>query len=480
MLMTCDLTGKARAMKSQLTRRAALAVSAATVALTSNGRSRAADDTDVIVIGAGLSGLHAAQVLEDGGLSVTVLEADNRVGGRVKTLMDKPEKPESGGSEVGALYARVRDQVERFGLQLQPWQVERLDFALDVGGTLMSPKDWATSPKNKLPEALRKLPPMAVNTAFMPKESGLKELDSWLEDARNTPDPSLFDFYKSKGADDETMRLLALSNQADSLQDESLFWSMRGQKMLEWARGSGPFSHVVGGMSKVPIAMAGSLKGQVILNMPVEAIATTDKGVTVTCKDGKTFKAKHVVCTTPASVLRSIKITPALPALQAEAVATLPYGQSTSIFFAIKEKFWEVDGLGSSLWSDGSAGRAYNWLVPNGNYIWMYLTGPMNQKIRNASEAEALTYATAALHTARPSTKGRIEPIAAMNWSAHPWSKGTFAYRRPGQIAKFGNVVAAAHGRLHFAGEHTAVMQSGLEGAMESGERAAIEVLAKA
>jgi monoamine oxidase len=54
------------------------------------------------VIGAGLSGLQAAQLLEDGGLDVLVLEADTRVGGRVRTLLDLPERPEAGGSEVGA------------------------------------------------------------------------------------------------------------------------------------------------------------------------------------------------------------------------------------------------------------------------------------------------------------------------------------------------------------------------------------------
>ena len=69
-------------MTIRSSRRTLLSVGAATIALTSIGRVKAADDTDVIVIGAGLSGLHAAQILEASGLSVTVIEADNRIGGR--------------------------------------------------------------------------------------------------------------------------------------------------------------------------------------------------------------------------------------------------------------------------------------------------------------------------------------------------------------------------------------------------------------
>lgn len=464
-------------MTLHMNRRALLAATA--VAAMPAMRAKATDDADVIVIGAGLSGLHATQLLEDAGFRVTLLEASNRIGGRVRTLLDRPETPESGGSEIGAMYARVLDQAARFNLPLKPWSGDKLEFALNVGGTLMGLKDWAGSDRNPLPAALKAIPPMGLGPALADKSNPLDDIDSWLGPGRALPDPSLEDYYRARGADDAAMKFIALAGQADSPRDESSLWMIRGQKLNEWGRGRGPLNHIVGGMSKLPLAMAAGLKNPPLMEHAVAGIAAQADAVTVTCTGGRKFRARFVICTVPATVLRDIKITPALPPPQAEAVARMPYGQAASVFFAIKEKFWEIDGLASSLWTDGPAGRAFNWVIPTSNYIWMYLSGRVSAPTRKMAERELMAYATRELHAARPSTRGRVEAIAAVNWSANPWSRGTFAYRAPGQIARFGNVAADPHGRIHFAGEHTAVLQAGLEGAMESGERAALEVLGR-
>ncbi len=439
-------------------------------------------DADVIVIGAGLAGLHAAQLLEDGGLVVQVLEGDTRVGGRVRTLLDLPERPEAGGAEVGSYYARVLDQIRRFGLGTRKLEFGGLEFALHVRGQLLSARAWPDSPLNTVADAARRVIPPGIESAFLPKDTGLAELDSWLGSARQLPDPSLAEQYRQLVAGKQALRNLQLAAQSDSLDEESWRWSLRKKKASDWGRQSsgGAFVQVVGGMSQLPIAMAAALKRPPQLGAVVNAIETRGaEGVVVHTHRGRRYRAHHAICTMPLTTLRTVPISPALPPLQAEAVAKIPYGHATSVFLRVRGPFWEVDGFGSSFWSDGPAGRAYYWSTPSGRYIWAFLSGITNRPVRRLDDADTMRYVLRALTTARPSMKGRVEPIGLMNWSRHPFSRGTYAYRAPGQIARYGNVAAEVHGNLHFAGEHTAVLLQGMEGAMESGERAALEVLAR-
>jgi monoamine oxidase len=435
----------------------------------------------VIVIGAGLSGLNAALNLEDLGFDVTVVEARGRVGGRVFTLSDKPEMPEGGGSEIGPMYARVLSMVDRFGLELEPWQIGRLEFALNVSGKLFNGNDWATADVNALPAPLKAVPPFGLSRAYMPRENPLPELDSWLEPAfRNPDDVSLYEHYVRAGANDAALRYLLMAAQADDLRSESLQWALRKARVSAFELTGEPFGLVKGGMSRVPQAMAGALNGDVRLNSPVAAVAQSDAGATVTLQNGESLDAAFVVVTVPLTTLRAVTFDPPLPELQAEAVSLIPYGQATSVYLQVLEPFWEIDELGSSLWTDGPVGRAYNWGTPNGKYIWVFLSGPLNLAVRSWPDADIMAYVLRELFVLRPSMEGRVKGIAVRNWSGDRWARGTYAYRAPGQIACYGNNVAAAHGRVHFAGEHTAVLQQGMEGAMESGERAAFEIFDRA
>ena len=447
---------------------------------TTTKRVRSQETADVLIIGAGLSGLNAALTLEELGFRVVVVEARNRVGGRVYTLRDKPEMPETGGSEVGPMYARILTMVDRLGLKMEPWQIEKIEFMLHVGGEAMSTGEWESAATNLLSGSLRALPPFALSRRFMPRDTELPELDSWLDAEHHGRDISLYDHYVAQGADRAALRYLRLTAQADDLHAESLLWNLRKARVSQFELNGNPFEMVVGGMSRVPEGMANQMKGEIRLNTAIQSLTQSDGGVEAKTDQGDSIRAKYAIVSVPLTVLRTMALEPALPTLQAEAVASIPYGQATSVFLQITEPFWEVDGLGSSLWSDGPIGRAYNWLTPNGKYLWVFLAGVVNHSIRTWDDNAIMDYVLRELAATRPSTVGRVKPIAVRNWSKDPFSRGTYAFRGPGQIARYGNVVAQPHGRIHFAGEHTALLQQGMEGAMESGERAAFEVFERA
>jgi len=77
----------------------------------------------------------------------------------------------------------------------------------------------------------------------------------------------------------------------------------------------------------------------------------------------------------------------------------------------------------------------------------------------------------------RPAAKNKLEAVAYHSWSLNPFSQGDWSYWGPGQITAFGRHIGNRHGQIHFCGEHTAVSNRGMEGAMESGERAAFEIM---
>jgi monoamine oxidase len=464
------------------TRRTFLGGTAAGLALAALPRGARADNTsDVIVIGAGLAGLNAAVTLADQGLNVRVIEASNRIGGRVNTLDDVENRPEGGGSEVGTMYARVISTVERMGLQLRPALGDPIRWHWHIGGKFVSSQEWPTSDVNKLSGEARKRPPPTLESFFMPKENPLgQDLEAWLSKDAQKYDVPMDRFLRERGADDEALRFIAMGEGTDSLKELSVLWDFRRSAISSFTASQGIASlrHIVGGMSRLPEAMATTLlKNPVEKNVAAVGLRDDGKGVEVRTADGKTYRAKHAVVAVPLPMVKTLKFDPGLPSLQKAAYDTIALGYGTCIYFPVTGKYWEEDGLAQWMWSDSGMGRVMKWTNEIGDYLWVYFSGPENRRFRGKPDAEVLAYVENQLYTNRPPMKGRIGKGKVVNWSDQKWTRGTFLFMRPGEITRFGNVVANAHGRIHFAGEHTALLSSGLEGAMESGERAAVEVM---
>ncbi|MCC5794854.1 MAG: FAD-dependent oxidoreductase, partial [Chromatiales bacterium] len=427
--------------------------------------------------GGGFSGHTAPFILAGPVVFVGGRVARGRWGGRFGTLPFGRGGRAAGGTEIGSGYARIRDMAARVsgGLELESWMATvQLPVVLNIDGQLVTMPSWSESALNRLEGSERPLPPPALVDHFAPRPSPLQDLDSWLSPEAANLDIPYSDYLRSHGASEEALRLIARDLPSLDTASMSALWQHRSDRAFGLMGGVTGLDRLVAGSSRLTEGMAAALRREIRMNAHVVALRTDERGVTVTDRGGRRYTANHVVCTVPLPLLREISIEPGLPALMAEAIREIPYGAMTSVYFTVKERYWEVDGMAPGLWGTGSFGNILPFTTRHGDYLWMIIKEPAWGAL---SEQEVKQRALAELTEIRPSTVGRIEPSAVVNWTSYPWLKGHTVFRRPGQIARYGNNIAEPHGRIHFAGEHTAVTMLGMEAAMESGERAAFEVL---
>lgn len=443
--------------------------------------ARAADhrpDADVIVVGAGLAGLQAALLLASEGARVLVLEADVRVGGRIRTLDDAEGRPEAGGAEIGPFYARVHRLVDDLGLRIVSRPSLGQGMAIHVGTGLVPASAWGAHPENPVRGEHRGVPPFALEAALMQKVAPLPAPESWLEPESAELDGPYDRLLLGLGARPEMLPLVAVGNPLGRLSRVSALWMIRRHTLRQHSRAQGDLAFLDGGMSRLPDAMAARLGDAVHLAAPVVAICQGRADVEVRTADGRRWRAGRAIVTTPAPVTARLAFEPAPPPAIAAAWRSLPYGQAMSVFLPVRSRFWEEDGLPPSIWSWQLGGRVFHVENAAGSYLWFYASGPEAAPLQRLSALDAIALVRDRMEALRPSLVGRLGAPSAMCWSRHRWARGTFASRHPGGLAALQERLRSPFGRVHFAGEHTADLAMGIEGALESGERAALEVLA--
>ncbi len=215
----------------------------------------------------------------------------------------------------------------------------------------------------------------------------------------------------------------------------------------------------------------------------VRAIATDKAGVTVHCTDGRAIAARAALVTLPFTALRSVRFDPVLPALQAEAVDLLGYTTAFQAHFVADKPFWEADGMPANMWTDGPAGRfAALRYGDDPNRITSFLAfvnGAQGERLDRMAPEAATAEILEFLAAVRPATRGALRAVKTLSWQRDPFAGGIYSSWKPGQVTRYASTIAAPHGNIFFAGEHTAMLNRGMEGAMESGERAATEALAR-
>ena len=452
-----------------------------------DGLDPAADASlHVVVVGAGMAGLVAAHELKRAGHRVTVLEAQQRVGGRVLTLREPFSDglhAEAGAMRIPRAHVLTHAYVEQFGIQTIPFvmnnpaafvrflgqKATRREFEGDARSLGLDPGDAERSVGPAWEEALA---PLLSRIESGDWEGVVAEYDCY----------SLREFLEDvQGWSETQIELFGLVNHMESLFNSSFLELLREEAGC-W------FTEVVtipGGMDLLPRAFLPGLVDDLRFGARVTALEQSPDGVRVyyqTDAHRRTVQGDAVIVALPFSVLRHIEVTPSFSREKQRAIRTLHYDQSTKIFLQFRKRFWEEDDgiFGGASVTDlpiraiyyPEHGRETGRGVVLASYTWAQDAerwGALTptDRVSQALENVALLHESAPRH---------FEVGASKVWHQDPYAGGAFAMFEPGQQSRLHRDIIAPEGRIHFAGEHASLAHAWIQGAIESGLRAALEV----
>jgi monoamine oxidase len=435
--------------------------------------------TDVLVIGAGLSGLFAARLLEQKGLSVRVIEGNNRIGGRLYTLDELQGSPNTGGVEIGDGYKRLVSVANELGVEFVDSVNDRTaQTQFVVNGNAVLQKDWANSSFNLLAENEKKTLPSLLEFTAMQGKNPFETLDDWYNPKFAKYDIPFTEFLKNNNVSAEAIRLINTNANTNDIATTSTLNVLKAN-YLRTNGGSKKTMRIKGGSQRLPEAIAKKLSQTPILNQKVIEIKDKGKSIKVTCVNGESYEAKTLIVSCPFSALRGIKIKADLSKIMREAIENLPYTQITQVHFDIKKPFWEEDRLPKSIWTDGAIGRFFTEKSPYNEHTTAvcWLNGTEAIQADKMTESDLSKMVLAELKRIRPASEGAIEVAKINSWGRNPFAGGSYYHLAPNQANRFYPEITKNLPNIYFCGEHLALQNSGMEGAMESAERIVFDFL---
>ena len=478
---------------------AGTAVAAMPTAGNAAPKQPSARSADVVVVGAGLAGLTAARQVVTSGRSALVLEARDRVGGRVLShSLAGGAYSELGGMFTGPTQDHIQALASDVGVGLYPTyntgnnvfvggDGRREEFPSDTPlGT--APADPLVAPDialavTQLDEMAKEIDVDAPWSAPHAQEWDRQTLDTWLRAHTSGND----EFMAVTSAATEaifgcepgelsllfTVFYLAASGNEDNQGTfERNFNTKDGAQERRFA----------GGTHLIPQRVAAQLGNRVVLNAPVRRIDQSASGVTVH-SDAGVVNASRVIVAIPPTLAGRIFYEPALPPLRDQLTQRMPQGSLMKFEAVYPTPFWRAKGLtGQVVSENGPVKVTFDVSPESGNPgIMMGFIG--GHEARDWEQRSAASRRDAVLtQFAHFFGDEALNPrdVVEFNWSTEVWNRGCpVAVLGPGTLVDFGTELRKPVERIHWAGTETSTYWNGyMDGAVRSGKRAAAEVLA--
>lgn len=440
-----------------------------------------------VVVGAGMSGLAAADRLQEQGVDCIVLEARDRVGGRVHSEPLWGTWVDHGGQWLGPGQDRAYSAVRRWGLRTMPTHVAGRKTLL-FGGRL-------THHTGRIP----KLPPAAV--ADVAQAQWRFDRLAATVDLRypwRTPDAARLDSQTFEtwlgrtartSAGREFFRVAAQAVFATESSNLSLlhvlFYARSGTSLevLLSSEGGAQQDRVVGGMQQVAAGYAGALGDRIFLSSPVTGVRQHDHGVRVLVGD-RVVDASFAIVSVPPSVAGGIAFDPPLPVQRAQLLQRMPHGSVVKFHAAYQRPFWRDEDLSGEAAGDLAPIKVVfdnSPPTPDPGILVGFFEGEDAVVASRHSRDVRREVVRAHLQRFFGPRAADLTGYTDTDWSAEIHTRGCYgAHLPPGAWTQFGSALRTPVGRVHWAGSETAERWCGyIDGAISSGERAADEVLTR-
>lgn len=444
----------------------------------------------VVIIGAGLAGLSAAYELLQAGHDTLILEAQQRVGGRIYTMREPFARGlygEAGAMRIPRSHKLTFAYLEKFCLQTSDFMMGNPQAHVYVGGVRRRLAEVQENPQllgfDTFEKEMGKISGLYWEETIRPLVEKIeKEGEAgWEQINREYDQYSVREFLELNGWSEGMIEMFGLLNNQEAMMNSSfleLFREDGGNYYTDMCQ-------IVGGADNLPHAFLPALGPCIRYGAKMIAIDQTPEEVIIhyqTHAGRMKATGDYAIITVPFPVLRHVEVLKPFSRPKQRAIRQLHYDASAKIFFQTRRRFWETDegifggGTVTDLPIRNLYYTDYGKETGRGILLASYTWSEDAQRWGSLSPRDRIVQALENVAVIHPQIMEEFEAGASHMWHDDEFAGGAFALFDPGQQTLLHDDIIKPEGRIHFAGEHASLYHAWIQGAFESGLRAAIAI----